>query len=151
MWLDSNNNSTLYKAIIGAVSGFISFVVGGLGVAMTVLLGLMIIDIATGLLVGAAGVGLSSSVGIKGLIRKVYIILLISAVYLVQTLSGFDLAGYTGDGLAGMFSVMEAVSIIENGDKLGIKWPKIFYSFVAALKKQIGEDEEDKKDGVQSE
>lgn len=120
-----------------AVGAVISYIVGGIGIAFTVLLGMMIIDFITGMLAGSVNEGLSSSAGKKGLIKKVYIILLIGAVYLLQIL-GLNLAGYTADGLSVAFAILEFVSILENGGKLGAPIPERLKNAIAALKGKGG-------------
>lgn len=133
--------ANIVKTFIGTISVGISYVVGGIGVALTALIILMVIDFITGLMVGAYGEGLSSKVGIKGLIRKVYILMLIGAVYTIQSVADLSIAGYTGDGLAIMFAVLEFVSIVENGGKLGVPIPAKFTEMIAALKNKSGVDE----------
>jgi toxin secretion/phage lysis holin len=110
-----------FKSVISVIGGIISWAVGGLGVAFAVLLGLMAIDFITGMMVGSVGPGLSSSTGKKGALKKVYILLLIAAVYMVQRLvPELQAAGYAGDGVAVAYGVLEFLSIIENGGKLGV-------------------------------
>ncbi|MHB9010386.1 MAG: phage holin family protein [Carboxydocellales bacterium] len=121
-----------------AVGALISYIVGGIGVAFVVLLGMMIIDFITGMMAGSVNEGLSSSTGKKGLIKKVYIILLIGAVYLLQKL-GLNLAGYTADGLSVAFAMLEFVSILENGGKLGAPIPERLKNAIAALKGKGGD------------
>ncbi|MFZ3172085.1 MAG: phage holin family protein [Carboxydocellales bacterium] len=129
------NQIKVFGTAVGAV---ISYIVGGIGIAFAVLLGMMIIDFITGMMAGSVNEGLSSSTGKKGLIKKVYIILLISAVYLLQKL-GLNLAGYTADGLSVAFAILEFVSILENGGKLGAPIPERLKNAIAALKGKGGE------------
>jgi toxin secretion/phage lysis holin len=105
----------------GIVGGIISWMVGGLGMAIVVLLGLMVIDFITGMLAASAGDGLNSSKGKEGLKKKVFIILMISAVYLIQTaIPALNNLGYAGDGIAIAYCIIEFLSIVENGGKLGV-------------------------------
>ncbi|MDX8361635.1 phage holin family protein [Cytobacillus sp. IB215316] len=90
--------------------------------AVTILLGMMVIDNATGLIVGFIEKNLSSKMGIKWLMRKVYILLLIGGVYMIETLM-FE-TGYIADGVAIAFIVTEFISITENGAKLGVPIPQ---------------------------
>lgn len=125
---------TSYIKIFGtAIGALVSYIVGGIGVAFSVLLGMMVLDYITGLMVGYVNKELSSSIGKKGLAKKVYIILLIFAVHLIQKL-GFDLAGYTADGLAIAYAFLELLSIIENGGKIGAPVPQRLRDAIAALK-----------------
>jgi toxin secretion/phage lysis holin len=129
------------KSTVAIVGGVISYMVGGLGLAFTVLLGLMALDYLTGLMVATYTKSISSKIGSKGLIRKIYIVLLIGAVYLVEKVA-FEQAGYMGDGIAIAYCVMEFVSITENGGKLGVPLPKSLRDIIAVLKS------EDKKNEV---
>jgi toxin secretion/phage lysis holin len=125
---------TAFKTIVVTAGGIISWVVGGLGWAFVVLLGLMAIDFVTGMMAGSAGDGLNSSIGKKGLLKKTYIMLLIGAVYLIQTLiPELAAAGYAGDGIAIAYCILEFLSIVENGGKLGVPTGPL-KNIIAALK-----------------
>jgi toxin secretion/phage lysis holin len=81
----------------------------------------MVIDFITGLMVGSVNAELNSSKGKRGALKKVYILLLIAAVYMVQRLvPELQTIGYAGDGVAIAYAVLEFLSIIENGGKLGV-------------------------------
>lgn len=121
------------KTIAMVVGGLISYMVGGLGLAFTVLLGLMVIDYATGLMVAIYKKNLSSKVGSRGFIRKLYVILLIGAVYLIEQVT-FEQVGYIADGVAVAYCVMELVSIVENGGKLNVPLPKMLKDLILVLK-----------------
>lgn len=111
----------LAKAGFTFVGGIISWMVGGLGVAFVVLLGLMVIDFLTGLMVGYLQKDLNSSKGKEGLIKKTFILLLIGAVYMIQVaIPALSSLGYAADGVAIAYCVIEFLSIVENGGKLGV-------------------------------
>lgn len=120
------------KGTIAAVSTVVSAMVGGIGLALTVLLGLMAIDVLTGTMAGWKGEGVSSSTGIKGLFRKVYILLLIGAIYLLGQV--VEVAEFAADGAAVAFAVMEFLSIVENGGRLGVSLPKFVTNGIKVLK-----------------
>jgi toxin secretion/phage lysis holin len=122
----------IIKSTVGGIGFIISAMVGGLGLAFTVLLAFQAIDIITGLMVGWKGEGVSSSVGIKGLFKKLYILLLIGSVYLLGLV--VELAEFAGDGVTVAFIVMEFISIVENGGKLGVKLPTVVQNGIQALK-----------------
>jgi toxin secretion/phage lysis holin len=127
------------KTAIGFIGGVLSWAVGGLGLAFVVLLGLMVIDFITGLMVGSAYAELNSSKGKKGLIKKTYILLLIAAVYLLQTLNPeLQAIGYAGDGVAIAYCVLEFLSIVENGGKLGVPIGPLKH-IIAVLKPKEGD------------
>ncbi|KEF40106.1 toxin secretion/phage lysis holin [Schinkia azotoformans MEV2011] len=116
-----------------AVGGtLISYLVNGFGLAFAVLLGMMIIDYATGILAAIVNKNLNSSIGRNGFIRKMYIILLIGAIYLLgQAVQGLS---YVGDGVTIAYIVIEFISITENGGKLGVPMPTQVKKVIAVLK-----------------
>ncbi|KEQ23727.1 phage holin family protein [Paenibacillus tyrfis] len=109
----------IFKTAFGAVGAFFSWVVGGLGLAFTILLGLMLLDYATGLMAGYVRKELSSRIGVTGLARKTYIIILVGCVYMIEK-SVLNSNGVIGDGVVIAYSVIEFLSIVENGGKLGV-------------------------------
>lgn len=127
----------IVKAAATFIGGIVSYLVGGLGVAFTVLLGLMLLDYISGLMVGIVQQKLSSAIGRAGFIRKLYIVLLIGAVYLIERVV-LDQPGYIGDGVAVAYCIMEFVSITENGGKLGVPMPRQIKNLITALKEPKG-------------
>ncbi|MDO3681400.1 phage holin family protein [Paenibacillus ehimensis] len=126
------DKSTIFKTGFGVVGAFISWVVGGLGLAFTILLGLMLLDYITGLMAGYVQKELSSRTGITGLMRKTCIIILIGCVYMVE-ISVLKSNGVIGDGVVIAYSVIEFLSIVENCGKLGVPLGPLA-NFIAAVK-----------------
>ncbi|SDZ51278.1 toxin secretion/phage lysis holin [Evansella caseinilytica] len=112
----------IFKAATSFIGFVISAMVGGLGLAFTVLVAMMVIDFVTGIMAGTKEEGVSSEVGIRGLLKKIYIILLISAVYLLQQV--VEIAQFAGDAITITFIVLEFISIVENGGRLGVPLPQ---------------------------
>ena len=109
---------TAIKAIIASIGGFISWVAGGIGWVFTILLGLMLLDYLTGLMTGWVLKELSSRKAATGFVKKLYIVILIGAVYMVErTVLGSS--GVVADGVAIAYCVIEFLSIVENGGKMG--------------------------------
>jgi toxin secretion/phage lysis holin len=127
----------LIKGAIAIIGTVISGMVGGLGLAFTVLVGMMLIDIVTGVMCGWAFNEVRSSVGVKGVTKKVYILILIGSVYLLQQV--LPLAEFAGDGITIAFIIMEFISIIENGGKMGIKLPPQVENALSVLKGRVKE------------
>ncbi|WP_438496719.1 phage holin family protein [Paenibacillus sp. IHBB 3054] len=127
------------KLAIGAVTGIVSWMVGGFGLVFTVLLGLMMLDFITGFMVGIYQKNINSRIGTLGLIRKVYVVLLIGAVYLIEVavLKG---NGIVTDGVSGAFCLIEFTSITENGGKLGIPLPQKVKDIILVLKNKENEE-----------
>ncbi|WP_246062939.1 phage holin family protein [Paenibacillus ehimensis] len=141
------DKSTVFKTGFGVVGAFISWVVGGLGLAFTILLGLMLLDYATGLMVGYVKKELSSRVGITGLFRKTYVIILVGCVYMIEV-SVLKSNGVIGDGVVMAYSVIEFLSIVENGGKLGVPLGPLA-NVISAVKGKGGENRWQEKNSSQ--
>jgi toxin secretion/phage lysis holin len=127
---------TTVKTFFGILGGLISWMIGGLGLAFAVLLVLIALDFGTGLMVAAYSGNLSSAVGIKGFIKKMYIIILVGAVYMIER-SVLHSTGVVGDGIVIAYSILEFLSIVENGGKLGVPIGPL-RNIIAALKQKEG-------------
>ena len=66
-------------AVSGAIGTIISYSVDGLGMAVTVLIGFMAIDYATGIMSGVVNQNLNSRTGFNGIIRKIYYLMLVGS------------------------------------------------------------------------
>lgn len=122
----------IIKGSIAAGGTLISYLIDGFGLAFAILLGMMVIDCITGLLVAVVNKNLNSSIGRNGFIRKMYILLLIGAIYLLgQAVEGLS---YIGDGVTVAYIVIEFISITENGGKLGVPMPGAVKKVIAVLK-----------------
>jgi toxin secretion/phage lysis holin len=109
----------IFKATVGMVGSMISWMVGGFGMAFSVLLGLMLFDYITGLMAGYVQKELSSRIGVTGLFRKTFIIILVGCVYMIEK-TVIKSNGVVGDGIVVAYSIIEFLSIVENGGKLGV-------------------------------
>lgn len=124
---------TYIKPTIFFIGSLFSYIVDGLGWAVTVLCILMLADFITGLLAGAKNEGLSSKRGYKGINKKVYTIILIGTVYLLERyIIGSN--GIIGDGVTIAFIVAEFISIVENGGRIGVPIPEQINKLIELLK-----------------
>ncbi|MEC0210299.1 phage holin family protein [Paenibacillus ehimensis] len=98
----------------------------------------MLLDYATGLMVGYVKKELSSRVGITGLFRKTYVIILVGCVYMIEV-SVLKSNGVIGDGVVIAYSVIEFLSIVENGGKLGVPLGPLA-NVISAVKGKGGEN-----------
>jgi len=122
--------------VTGTIGFLISFLVDGVGIAVTILLAVMTIDYITGLISAFVNKELSSRVGTTGFARKLYVLLLISAVYLVESLM-FE-TGHVGDGIAIAYIAIEFISITENGVKMGAPMPPYIKNLLDIVKSKTG-------------
>ncbi|MGM0807481.1 MAG: phage holin family protein [Bacillota bacterium] len=123
---------TYLKLTTATLGTVISGIVGGLGLAFSVLLIMLAADILTGLMVAWQNGEVKSSEFRRGLIRKFYIIILIGICFLLDMVT-FK-TGMLGDGVCVAYIVMEFISITENGGKLGVPIPQKVKDAIAVLK-----------------
>lgn len=128
----------LYVGIIGSI---ISYLVDGIGMASTVLLGMMALDYLSGLMSGAYNKELNSRIGFRGLIRKSYYLLLLGSVYLVGY--AVDEIKWAGDGLAIALIAMEFISITENGTKMNMPMPEPIKKILLIMNEKMNGKEDD--------
>lgn len=110
---------------LGWIPKAIAFVVGAflslppLTQALMVLMGL---DIVAGVAVAVTERALTSCRMFVGLTRKVLILLIVAVAHVVEVKLG--LAVSIGSGVALFYCAHEALSILENGHKLGVPLPE---------------------------
>lgn len=109
----------IVKTIGSILAGIVSVFTGLFGVVFTILLALMALDFITGIIAAYVTEGLRSSKGYKGLLKKVYTMLLIGSVLLIE-IAVLKSRGVITDSISGAFCVIEFISIIENGNKMGL-------------------------------
>lgn len=115
---------TTFKAIVSVVGGTISWLVGGWGLLLTVLLILNVIDFLSGM---AANWGtISSKRGYQGIVKKTMMwvwIIVANLVYMILLDMGYSIGQVIPDGVALLFIVNELISLGENSVKLGLDMP----------------------------
>jgi len=130
--------------VIGAIGGFISYILGGWDTALTTLVIFMVIDYISGLMV--AGIfkksgktesgSLSSNIGWKGLCKKV------GTLFIVAVSAQLDIvlnAGFIKDAAIIAFISNECISLMENAGLMGIPIPKPLLNAIDVLKNKADE------------
>ena len=119
-------SETTIKWIAGFGGGVASFLFGGWDLSLTALALMMAFDYITGVLASAKEGKLNSNVGFWGIVRKLGTFIVISAVYwmALNALPDPKQAFAIRDGAALAFFLTEALSVIENCGRLGVKIPK---------------------------
>jgi len=119
-------SETTIKWIAGFGGGVASFLFGGWDLSLTALALMMAFDYITGFLASAKEGKLNSNVGFWGIVRKLGTFIVISAVYWMafSALPDPKQAFAIRDGAALAFFLTEALSVIENCGRLGVKIPK---------------------------
>lgn len=131
--------SAKYTAIIGAVGGFVTALLGGWDYAMQLLVIAMAVDYISGVMV--AGVWhkssksesgkLESRAGFKGLCRKGMILGLVLVAHYMDLAIGTQ---YIRDAIVIGFSANEIFSILENLGLMGVEYPPVIKNALEALK-----------------
>ena len=133
---------TIKNAVIATVSiigGYISNQLGGWDAALKVLIGLMIADYITGVIVAAVcknsnkseDGSLSSKAGFYGLCRKCLILILVWAAAMADSLLGNSFVRTT---VCMFFISNEGISVLENAGLMGVPFPEKLKSMFEILK-----------------
>ena len=112
------------KFITSTIGAAISFLIGGWGLLLTVLLIFNLLDFLTGM---AANWGnINSKRGYEGIIKKAMMwvwIVVANLVYLVLKEQGFEVGQVIPDAVVILFIINEIISLGENSVKLGLPMP----------------------------
>lgn len=122
----------IIQIIFSGTATVLSFLFGGLDIALEVLLVVMVLDYITGLLKAWVNGTLDSRIGKKGIVKKIgYLTLVVLAVCLDH------LAGETGairTLVIYFFVANEGISIVENWGAIGLPLPKVLINKLEQLK-----------------
>ena len=126
---------------IGAISGFVTTLLGGWDAALATLLLFMLMDWVTGgILLPAVfkkspkskNGALESRAGWKGLCRKGMMLLIVLVAVRLDLLMGTD---YLRDAVCIAFIANEALSIVENAGLMGVPLPEMLRNAIDILGK----------------
>lgn len=113
---------------ISGVIGIFSQIFGGFDSLFTGFLVIMAVDYATGIIAAAMGKSgktktghLSSKAGFKGILKKLTMLLFVCMAKYAGDM--FNIEGMR-DMVITFFSINDCISILENGGRIGIKYPK---------------------------
>lgn len=138
------NINHIWNACIAGLSMMVSLIAGALGgwdTALQVLIGCMVVDYITGLIVagvfkksGKSESGtLESRAGFKGLCRKGAVLGVVYICVLLDKALGVD---YVRTAVCFFFTANEALSILENLGLMGVPYPAFLKSMLQALKEK---------------
>jgi toxin secretion/phage lysis holin len=123
---------TLFKTVVGISGAAASYFFGGWSALLGVLLFVVVADYITGIGASAFEGKLSSKVGMKGIAKKVFIFVIVAMSHLVDTVLG---DGHLfRDATIFFYLANEALSIIENGGRMGAPIPPGIKKAVEALR-----------------
>lgn len=130
------------KIIAMAIGAVLSWAVGGFDYLFQTLVIFIVIDYASGVAAAWISGALSSSRGLRGIAKKIFIITLVVVADKIDfMLGGTD---FWRNAVLWALIVNETFSILENGGRMGVKIPKVFYKALAVLqdKNPTGKEEQ---------
>ena len=117
--------------IIGVVAAAVTYLIGGVDVALEVLLVLIVLDYVTGFYRAAKQSELSSKEGWNGILRKVLIFVVVCVAHQVDRMVG---TGSTVRNVTvAFYCANEGISILENAAASGLPIPEIIKKALKAL------------------
>jgi len=129
------------RYIAAAMGAALAWLVGGLDYLFQVLVIFIVIDYASG--VAAAWIKgiLSSSRGLQGIAKKTFIIALVVVADKIDLMLGGS--DFWRNAVLWGLIVNETFSIFENGGRMGVRIPKVFYKALEVLqdKSPAGKEE----------
>ena len=129
------------SGIGSVIGGAIAYMYGSLDTVLICLFGCITLDYISGVIVACFEKKLSSEIGFKGLLKKAWILLVVGLAGLLDKSLNF---GSVARSMVCCFYICnEAISIIENGAKLGIPFPKKLLDMILSAKRKNEKGGED--------
>lgn len=131
------------KAIVAVAVGGLSAYLGIMAIPLVILVGVMIIDYASGMLKAWVTRSLCSRTGVVGIIKKVGYLLVVCVAGVVDWLVTYgmvqmgieiDVSFCFGLIVTIWFIINELISILENLAKIGVPLPALLTKFIHKLK-----------------
>ncbi len=110
--------------------------IGGWDMSLEILLIVMMLDYLTGVASAFRNKTVNSSVGYKGLLKKSTILIVIVLAAQVDRMLGTDNHVFR-NCTALSFTVNDALSVMENVGRMGIRFPKFLMAALEKLQRQI--------------
>lgn len=134
---------TFLKLIAAYLCGIAGFLWGDLDGLLQALLIFMIMDYATGLAAAFRDKRLSSAVGFWGILRKGVMLAIVALANVLDTLVLGSDASTFRSAVIGFYLMNEGLSILENADRLGVRWPKLLRDALMQLHHEDDSPEND--------
>lgn len=119
---------TEWSILLGGLVGILSWIFGGFDNLFIGLLVIMVVDYVTGIIAAVLGKSgktknghLSSKAGFKGILKKLTMLLFVCMAKYAGEM--FDIKGLR-DMVITFFAVNDCISILENGGRIGVKYPE---------------------------
>lgn len=128
----TDNVETIIDFLTGSFIGLLAWFFGGLDGIVLVLITFAVIDQITGIIAACVLHKLSSEVGFKGIARKVTMFMYVGMAHLLDQYLPGD-TGSLRTVVCLFYVVNEGISIIENGEKMGVTIPIMLHNWLIKL------------------
>lgn len=128
-----NKAMEFLKVGAAGCGGLTGFLFGGWDKTFQVLLIFIIVDYASGMLSAAYNNKLNSKVGFRGIAKKIIIFLMVALAVQLDRLVGID-NQVIRMATCFFYIANEGLSILENGGKLGVRYPSILAKTLEQLR-----------------
>ncbi|MFJ7734730.1 holin family protein [Lysinibacillus sp. NPDC097287] len=136
--------NTLWVSIIGGITAWIAYLIGGVDELITALGILMAIDFTLGVMVAWFIKDVDSRKAFKGLLKKTAMMLMVIAA--VQLDRATDSGDFMRHAMILFLIGMEGISMIENLGHLGIKVPRFLQNAFTQLQNKNDDKPKDSED-----
>lgn len=116
-----------------------SFLWGQLDGLLLALISFICLDYITGVIVAATRHKVNSAVSFKGLAKKMFILIFVAVAHIIDTQILGGNAAVLRSATCGLYIASEGISILENGGKLGVPYPKKLKELLEQLKDKSDE------------
>jgi len=120
--------------VIGALFTGIMYLLGGLDMALQILLMMMALDYVTGILKAIFNKKLNSEIGAKGIVKKVGYLVIIAVATMLDRIIGDT--GAIRNVVIFFYIANEGISLIENWVLMGLPMPQIVADTLEQIKKK---------------
>lgn len=128
----------IFSIISSSITTFVIYYLGGLDIALKILISFVILDYITGLLKAIYNKKLNSNVGAKGIIKKLGYFILVAVAFKLDQLTGNS--GAIRTLVIYFFVANEGLSIIENWGKMGLPLPQKLIDVLEQLRNNKGDE-----------
>lgn len=129
------NAGELIKIVGAGLGGVCGYMFGAWDIIFQVLLIFVVVDYVTGVLVAGYNKKLDSKIGFKGIAKKIIIFFMVALAVQLDKLIGTD-SHVIRMATCFFYIANEGLSILENGGKLGVRYPSALKKTLEQLKEK---------------
>lgn len=130
----------ILKTVSAVSCGIAGFLWGELDGLLVALIAFICLDYITGLIVGTVKHNLNSQTSFAGLAKKMFILVVVSVAHIIDTQILGGTASVLRSAACGLYIANEGLSILENGGKLGVPYPKKLKDVLEQLRDKSEEE-----------